>query len=159
MDIGSINNNFFDQYALSQNGFIPFEAAGKNKTDANGSFAQMFKTSIDHLKAENSDETAPETGQIRSFKKVEIDKTSKLFEACRDLETFLIKNLITSMRSTVQKTDLLDTGFAGKIYEDMLYDEYAKEFAKNAKFGLAEQAYLELTGQRFKSGSISINNA
>jgi len=39
---------------------------------------------------------------------------------------------------------------AGKMYEDMLYDEYAKNFAKNAGFGMAEMAYLELTGQRGK---------
>jgi flagellar protein FlgJ len=33
------------------------------------------------------------------------------------------------------------------MYEDMLYDEYAKDFTKNANFGLAEQAYLQLKGQ------------
>jgi flagellar protein FlgJ len=36
------------------------------------------------------------------------------------------------------------------MYEDMLYDEYAKDLTKNAGFGLAETAYLELTGQRGK---------
>jgi flagellar protein FlgJ len=46
---------------------------------------------------------------------------------------------------------LIDEGFAGKMYEDMLYDEYAQDFAKNAGFGLAELAYLELTGQRGKN--------
>ncbi|MDR0656330.1 MAG: rod-binding protein, partial [Treponema sp.] len=70
-------------------------------------------------------------------------------------ETFLIKNLITSMRSTVQKSELLETGFAGKMYEDMLYDEYAKEFSKSANFGFAELAYLELSGQR---GKIPVNH-
>jgi flagellar protein FlgJ len=55
------------------------------------------------------------------------------------------------MRSTVQKSGFIDEGFAGKMYEDMLYDEYAKDFSKNADFGLAELAYLELTGQRGKS--------
>jgi flagellar protein FlgJ len=34
------------------------------------------------------------------------------------------------------------------MYEDMLYDEYAKTYTENAKFGLADLAYLELTGQR-----------
>ena len=75
---------------------------------------------------------------------VPIDKTDKLYELCLELETFLVKNLINSMRSTVQKSGLIDQGFAGKMYEDMLYDEYAKDFTKNAKFGLAEQAYLQL---------------
>jgi flagellar protein FlgJ len=36
------------------------------------------------------------------------------------------------------------------MYEDMLYDEYAKTYTENAHFGLADLAYLELTGQRGK---------
>ncbi|MDR1949099.1 MAG: rod-binding protein [Spirochaetaceae bacterium] len=79
-----------------------------------------------------------------------VDKTGKLYEQCEALETFLVKTLITGMRNTIQKSEFLDGGFAGKMYEDMLYDEYAKDFSKNANFGLAELAYLELTGQRGK---------
>jgi flagellar protein FlgJ len=81
-----------------------------------------------------------------------IDKTSKLYEQCQELETFLVKNLLTGMRSTVQKTGLIEEGLAGKFYEDMLWDEYAKNFTRHAGFGLAEQAYLELTGQRHSRG-------
>jgi flagellar protein FlgJ len=83
-------------------------------------------------------------------RKPRVDKTSRLYEQCEALETFLVKTLLTSMRNTVQKSELLDGGFAGDIYEDMLYDEYAKSFTQNANFGLAELAYLELTGQRGK---------
>jgi Rod binding domain-containing protein len=79
-----------------------------------------------------------------------VDKTGALYEQCQELETFLVKTLINGMRSTVQKSGFIDEGFAGKMYEDMLYDEYARDFAKNANFGLAELAYLELTGQRGK---------
>jgi flagellar protein FlgJ len=80
-----------------------------------------------------------------------IDKNDKLYEQCLALETFLTKTLISGMRSTVQKTGLIDDSFAGKMYEDMLYDEYAKTYTENANFGLAELAYLQLTGQRGKS--------
>jgi flagellar protein FlgJ len=95
---------------------------------------------------------AGETGQgpALSGRKPVIDKTGKLYEQCEALETFLVKTLIKGMRDTVQKTNLIDTGFAGQMYEDMLYDEYAKDFTRNANFGLAELAYLELTGQRGK---------
>jgi len=79
-----------------------------------------------------------------------IDKTDKLYEQCVELEIFLVKTLVSSMRNTVQKSGLINEGYAGKMYEDMLYDEYAKDFAKNANFGMAEMAYLELTGQRGK---------
>ena len=80
-----------------------------------------------------------------------IDRDSKLYEQCVELEIFLVKTLISSMRNTVQKSGLIEEGFAGKMYEDMLYDEYARDFAVNANFGMAEMAYLELTGQRGKT--------
>ena len=84
--------------------------------------------------------------KISSSAKTKIDKDDKLYQLCLELETFLVKNLLTSMRNTVQKSGLIDEGFAGKIYEDMLYDEYAKDLTKNANFGLAEMAYRQLSG-------------
>jgi flagellar protein FlgJ len=91
---------------------------------------------------------APEESVKRSPGKPVIDKTSKLYEQCQELQTFLVKNLLTGMRNTVQKSGLIEEGLAGKFYEDMLWDEYAKDFSRNSEFGLAELAYLELTGQR-----------
>jgi len=73
-----------------------------------------------------------------------IDKNDKLYQLCLELETFIIKNLLTSMRNTVQKSGLVDSSFAGKMYEDMLYDEYAKDFTRSANFGLAAMAYRQL---------------
>ena len=74
----------------------------------------------------------------------DIDKNDRLYELCLELETFLVKNLLTGMRNTVQKSGIIEEGFAGKMYEDMLWDEYSKDFTKNAGFGLAEQAYRQL---------------
>ena len=74
----------------------------------------------------------------------ETDTDDKLYNLCLELETFLVKNLLTGMRNTVQKSGLIDEGFAGKMYEDMLWDEYAKDYTKNAGFGLADQAYQQL---------------
>jgi len=88
---------------------------------------------------------AQDTAEKKPGQKI-IDKNDKLYELCLELETFLVKNLLTSMRNTVQKSGLIDDSFAGKMYEDMLYDEYAKDYAKNANFGLAEQAYRQLSG-------------
>ena len=80
--------------------------------------------------------------------KQSIDKNDRLYQLCLELETFIVKNLLNSMRNTVQKSGLINESFAGKMYEDMLYDEYAKDLAKNANFGLAEQAYRQLTNYR-----------
>jgi len=87
----------------------------------------------------NSANSLPHKGSVP------IDKTDKLYQLCLELETYIVKNLINGMRNTVQKSGLVDDSFAGKMYEDMLYDEYAKDFTKNANFGLAEQAYRQLS--------------
>jgi flagellar protein FlgJ len=115
------------------------KAVKQNENTVNGTrdFAEILKKAV----PEKNGSAAP---------KAAIDKTDKLYEQCLELETFLVKTLIGSMRNTVQKSGFIDEGFAGKMYEDMLYDEYAKDFTRNANFGLAEQSYLELTGQRGK---------
>jgi flagellar protein FlgJ len=147
MDISALTNQ-----NLQSTGYVPFSAASSESSAkemvsaGNGVFEDLLAKAAEQQSARASSNS----------KKAVIDKTDKLYEQCEALETFLIKNLISSMRNTVQKSELLDTGFAGKMYEDMLYDEYAKDFSKNANFGFAELAYMELTGQR---GKIIANHA
>jgi flagellar protein FlgJ len=85
---------------------------------------------------------------ILSTRAAPIDKNDELYQLCLELETFIVKILINGMRNSVQKSGLIDDSFAGKMYEDLLYDEYAKIFTRNANFGLAEQAYRQLRGIR-----------
>jgi flagellar protein FlgJ len=119
-----------------------YRLGGSNAANGASDFAETLRKTA----AGRAAETPPETGS----KTVTIDKTDKLYEQCLELEIFMVKTLVNSMRNTVQKSGLIDEGFAGKMYEDMLYDEYAKDFTKNAGFGMADLAYLELTGQRGK---------
>jgi len=76
-----------------------------------------------------------------------IVRDTELYELCLELETILIKNMLKGMRNTIQKSDLIDTGFAGEVYEDMLWDEYAKVFTRSARLGFAEMAYRDLSGR------------
>ena len=71
-----------------------------------------------------------------------IDKTSKLYESALELEGFFVKQMLSSMRKTIMKSN--ESGFAQEMYEDMLFDEYATAMTKNAGFGLADQIYLSL---------------
>lgn len=75
-----------------------------------------------------------------------IDKTSKLYEQALELESFFVKIMLNSMRNTVVKSPLTGKDdFAGKMYDDMLYDELARSVTKGAGFGLADQVYLQLS--------------
>jgi flagellar protein FlgJ len=173
MDVGILGSQYLEnsRFAADSLGIVRRNTVNSVKENggsladgrfSSDSFADILKKAQgEGIAAQNSDaetsarspapqSVSPASPSVTNSHKTRIDKTDKLYEQCEALEGFLVKTLITGMRNTVQKTNLIDEGFAGKMYEDMLYDEYAKDFTKNANFGLAEIAYLELTGQRGK---------
>ena len=150
MDIDSVGALSFNSQLLNDS----VVNRAKNSANDISNFEKMLRktapqSAADTAPAPSSADAAESASPSSKFAK--IDKTDKLYEQCLELEIFLVKTLISSMRNTVQKSGLINEGFAGKMYEDMLYDEYARDFAKNANFGMAEMAYLELTGQRGKT--------
>lgn len=70
----------------------------------------------------------------------------KLREVCRDFEAIFIKQMLDSMRKTVQKTGLVDGGMAENIFEDMLYDERARIMSRTGSFGIADLLYRQFRG-------------
>jgi len=144
MDVDSIGSAYFNSALINDT----IVNRAKNAANDVTSFESMLRRTAPQNVSGNS-AAVPESQASSRFAK--IDKTDKLYEQCAELEIFLVKTLISSMRNTVQKSGFIDEGFAGKMYEDMLYDEYARDFSKNANFGMAEMAYLELTGQRGKT--------
>ncbi len=67
-----------------------------------------------------------------------------------EMENYMVKMMLSSMRNTVQKTCLAgkDNEYARKMYDDMMYDNMAESITKNASLGLADQIYIEFSGQR-----------
>lgn len=70
---------------------------------------------------------------------------TRLREVSREFEALFIKQMLDTMRKTIQKSELNDGGFAEEIYEDMLYDQYAQTMAKTKSFGIAEMLYNQLS--------------
>ena len=75
----------------------------------------------------------------------DIAERERLRSASRDFEAIFIKQMLNSMRKTVTKSGLLGGGFAETVYEDMLFDEYAKKMAATSKMGIAEMLYKQLS--------------
>lgn len=73
-------------------------------------------------------------------------KEQKLFDACVEMESLLWKQVLNTMRKTINKYKLLDGGQAEEIFSDFLYDEYALLMAKNSKTKIADQLFLKLSG-------------
>ena len=79
-------------------------------------------------------------------------RDKKLYGVCQDFEAIFIKQMLNAMRKTVDKSGLIDGGMAEEIFEDMLYDEYAKKMSRTARFGLAEILYDQLSNDNTTAG-------
>ncbi|WP_061247496.1 rod-binding protein [Leptospira noguchii] len=65
----------------------------------------------------------------------------KLYSVSVEFESIFVKMMLSEMKKTVEKSGLIDGGYAEEIFEDMLYDEYSKNLSSNSSLGLAEQIY------------------
>jgi flagellar protein FlgJ len=120
--------------------FTGTEAANTANFSKQNSELASFKQMVDEA-SEVSDSSS-----IQAPAKQTIDRTSKLYEKSQELETFFMKIVLSSMRATVSKSSLSgeENSYASKMYEDMMYDEFATAMTKNAGFGLADQVYEQL---------------
>ena len=99
----------------------------------------MIQTDIARLQLSN---LQPER-TIQNVQKSAQD--AKLRQACEDFEAIFIKQMLNSMKKTINRSGLTGGGFAEEIYEDMLYDEYAKKMTKTAGLGIADSLYKQLS--------------
>jgi flagellar protein FlgJ len=101
------------------------------------------------LKAEN----AWQQGQ-NNFKDIlaqaerEQDDT-KLKQACQDIETMFIQQMLKQMRATVPKGGLIPESMASNLYQEMLDAEYSKLMASSPgdSLGIADLIYQQLKPQ------------
>lgn len=83
-----------------------------------------------------------------SARKPAIDRNSELYKASQDFEALFIKQMLDVMRKTIHhEDDLLGGGLGQDVYEDMLYNEYAKKMASTAQFGLADIIYKQVSSK------------
>jgi peptidoglycan hydrolase FlgJ len=111
----------------------------------NGDYRSGFSGTFSTPGAKTSAPVGAAANQANaSVKSRTIDRTSALYEKSLEMESYLVKMMLSSMRKTVIHADG-DQNYARSMYEDMLYDEYATTMTKNAGFGLADEMYLQLS--------------
>lgn len=101
---------------------------------------------MDYNNAKSKAQDAKQGGFEKALEKAMEEKDEKkLKQACSDLEAIFVSMVFKQMRSTVQKTGLIDGGMAEEMYEEMLYDKYAEEASKGKGIGLADLLYQQLS--------------
>jgi len=74
-----------------------------------------------------------------SLVKVDSSNKEKLKESAEEFEALFVKQMLDTMRQSLHKEDrLFQGGMAEDIFEDMLYTEYSRVFAKTGNFGIAD---------------------
>ena len=93
-------------------------------------FSKMTEKNLERLRNESS------FGKLGSEKGIE--------KVSRDFESVFLHKLLTAMRKTVPKSDLLES-FASDMYQSMMDEEIAKEMSTKKGMGMGEMIYNELS--------------
>jgi len=98
------------------------------------------------LPLENQRYNLPSLPSAKGLSATKIDRDSKLYQACEDFQAVFIKQMLDTMRKTVDKSGSVEQPNEGeKVFEDMLYDEYSKKMSRSAGFDLADNLYKQMT--------------
>ena len=71
--------------------------------------------------------------------------SGELREVCEEFESLFVKMMLDSMRATLSDDTLIPKNSGEKLFEDKLYDEYAKSMSKTADLGIADMMYDQLS--------------
>lgn len=69
---------------------------------------------------------------------------AKIKQLATDFESMFMEQMLKGMRTSVQKSGLIDGGNAEEIYQSMLDGEYAKTMAGQRNTGLADMVERQL---------------
>lgn len=75
------------------------------------------------------------------------DDLTQLRAVAKEFESLFAKQMLDSMRATLSREDdMLDGGMAQDIFEDMLYEEYARIMSNAGSLGIADMIVSQYQG-------------
>ena len=69
---------------------------------------------------------------------------AEIKKACQEFESFFIYKMLQQMRRTIPESTIIPKSYATRLYEDLLDDERAKQFAGLGGIGLADMMYKQI---------------
>lgn len=82
-----------------------------------------------------------------SRKSGEDSKDLELRDACKDFEAILLRQLLSTMRKSIPKSELFGDSHAREMYQTLQDDALADHLTSGRGTGLGEILYLQLSGQ------------
>ena len=84
-------------------------------------------------------------------------KSEKLKSLSKQFESLMTHQLLTAMRSTVPKSELMG-GFSGDMYQSMMDQELANQMSKGKGIGLADMVHRQLVHLEKKASSTQLGS-
>ncbi len=76
-----------------------------------------------------------------------LSKSEKLGEVSRQFESMLLRQILSSARKTVIKSNVVEDSLSSGIYQDMVTDQLADSISRSGGFGLARGLMTQLQAQ------------
>lgn len=73
------------------------------------------------------------------------ENDTELKEACKEFESYFVKQMYSVMRNTVPEGTLTEKSHGREIFEDMLDEEYAEQASEGRGVGIADMLYRQLS--------------
>lgn len=67
----------------------------------------------------------------------------ELMDVCKEFEAYFLEQMFKAMRNTVSKDEESNSSTYG-MFEDNLYQEYAKQSAENGQLGIAQTLFEQM---------------
>jgi peptidoglycan hydrolase FlgJ len=88
------------------------------------------------------------------------DSRGRLEAVAKEFESLFAKQMLDSMRATLNpEEDMFNGGMAQDIFEDMLYDEYARVLSKTGGLGIAEMIIQQYASTTTDAADVSTDRA
>ncbi len=118
--------------------------SSKNFNNINVNSAALSKTGEQKDKFKQLLAKQIESGEKHHIKKDNQKIDKKLMDTCIEMESIFVSKMLREMRNTIPEEKLINGGFAEKVFEDMLYDQYALNLSKASNLGIAGMLYNQL---------------
>ncbi len=130
---------------------------GKEQFDnqTGNNLENKFKDILKQKEETMAQQGVSETGKELDDKKVasqakdgEVDE--EILEVSQEFESIFVGMMFKQMKDSINRSDLLDGGLGQDIFEDMYYDELAKEAAETEQFDISDAVYRQLSGRELE---------
>lgn len=102
-------------------------------------------TLMNDVSVYNTGNKAVETQAL--LRQSQTQNEEELKQVCQEFENLFVKIMLDSMHNTLDEDGLIPKNSGAKLFEDRLYNEYARKIGNSASLGIADMMYQQMSSE------------